>query len=151
MIQITARKFKAAIKRDPPSAPNILTAEDPVGAFESAIPLLVEILPDKCSSSELVRDILWSTYNHHPVGLKTLHRLDQDRKDAVLAIINLRMAFGVNANPMFEELLELSGELKRREETLALAKELNLPYFAYPLTYDQGCELVEAIDRRDSR
>lgn len=63
-----------------PSAPNILTAEDPVGAFESAIPLLVEILPDKCSSSDLVRDILWSTYNGHPVSLNRLHILDQDRK-----------------------------------------------------------------------
>lgn len=132
-----------------PSAPNILTAEDPVGAFESAIPLLVEILPDKCSSSELVREIVWSAYNGHPVSLNRLHILDQDRKDAVLAVINLRMDPYSRSAERLKNLLEESGEFKRRELTLAEATQHGLYYTNddYPLSDIQASALIERINR----
>ena len=60
-----------------PPAPDILTADDPIAAFESAIPLLLDILPHYCGSSDLVRGILWSVYNGHPVSLNRLANLDR--------------------------------------------------------------------------
>lgn len=94
-----------------PPAPVILTADDPIGAYESAIPLLLDILPDRSGSSCLVKEIVWSIYNNHPVGLSRICTLDQDRKDAVLAVINLRMALGGNSDPIIRELLEQTGTL----------------------------------------
>jgi hypothetical protein len=61
----------------------------------------------------LVKEIVWSIYNNHPVGLSRVCTLDQDRKDAVLAILNLRMALGGNSDPIIRKLLEETGTLPR--------------------------------------
>ena len=133
-----------------PTPPTILTAEDPVSAYESAIPLLLEILPDGSGSSCLIRDIVWSIYNNHPVCLSKVCCLDQDRKEVVLALINFRMALGGNSDVYIHQLLNDSGEFLRRAETLALARELGLPFTSYPFTNAQACELAQAINQRDA-
>lgn len=129
--------------------PDQLTADDPIAAFESAIPLLLEILPINCGSSDLVRKIVWSTFNGHPVSLHRLHILDQDRKDAVLAVINLRMVPYSNSEELLRNLLEKSGEFKRREQTLTEAKQHGLYYTNadYPLTDEQTSTLIERINK----
>lgn len=131
-------------------SPQKLTADDAIAAYESAIPLLLKILPDKSGSSCLIREIVWSIYNNRPVGLSKVCCLDQDRKDAVLALINLRMEIGGNSDSYIYDLLEESGEFARRVEAEALAKELALPFKAYPLTDDEMRAMVQAINRRDS-
>jgi len=132
-----------------PPAPAVLTTDNPIAAFESAIPLLLEILPIYCGSSDLVREIVWSVYNGHPVSLNRLHILDQDRKDAVLAVINLRMDPYSRSGDLLEKLLEESGEFKRREQTLELAKEHGFFYTNkdYPLSDDQTSALMERVNR----
>lgn len=130
--------------------PDQLTADNPIAAFESAIPLLLEILPIYCGSSDLVREIVWSVYNGHPVSLKRLHILDQDRKDAVLAIINLRMVPYNSSEERLKNLLEESGELKRRDETNELARKHGLYDYEYPLTNDQWSTLNERISKANA-
>lgn len=141
-----------------PTPPQILTASDPIGAFESAIPLLIEILPDKCSSSDLVREIVWSIYHNHPVSLFKVCILDQDRKDAVLALINLRMALGGDSHEYVHQLLKDSGELDRYAEAKAQAEKLGVRYTFYPLTrrleprnYDEMADSARALDKAESR
>lgn len=131
-------------------SPQKLNADDAIAAYESAIPLLLKILPDMCGSSCLIREIVWSIYNNRPVGLSKVACLDQDRKDAVLALLNLRMDLGGNSDSYIHELLEESGEFGRREEAEALAKELGVPFRIYPLTDDELRVRNQAIDRRNA-
>lgn len=126
-----------------------LTADDPTLAFESAIPLLHEILPHRCGSSDLVRNVLWSIYNGHPVSLDRLASLDKDRKDAVLAIINIRMDPYGYSEQWLHDVLEDSGELERRDKTDELARKHGLYDFHYPLTDDQWSILHERISKAD--
>jgi hypothetical protein len=140
-----------------PPAPEVLTADDPIAAYESAVPLLLDILPDKSSSSCLVREIVWSIYNNHPVGLSRICTLDQYRKDAVLAVINLRMALGGNSDPIIRELLEESGELARSKEAQQQATTLNVRHSFYPgdrldpSDYDQMSNAARALDKAENR
>jgi hypothetical protein len=134
-----------------PPAPEILTADNPIAAFESAIPLLLEILPHYCGSSDLVRGIVWSVYNGHPVSLHRLANLDQDRKNAALAIINFRMSPYDYSEQSLRDLLEKSGELKRRDETNALARKHGLYDYEYPLTDDQWSTLNERISKANAQ
>lgn len=131
-------------------SPQKLTADDAIAAYESVIPLLLKILPDKSGSSCLIREIVWSVYNNRPVGLSKVCCLDQDRKDVVLALINLRMEIGGNSDSYIHDVLEESGEFARREEAEALANQLGVPFVAYPLTDDERAKTVRAINKRDA-
>ena len=101
---LTARPVKVTFAK-----PEVLTPADPIAAYESAIPLLLDILPDKSGSSCLVLEIVRSLFNNHPVGLSRVCILDQDRKDAVLAVINLRMALGGDSDEYIRKLLVDAG------------------------------------------
>lgn len=89
--------------------PEVLTPADPIATFERAVPLLLDILPGQSGSCCLIREIVWSLFNNHPVGLSRVCTLDQDRKDALLAVINLRMALGGDSNNYIRKLLVDAG------------------------------------------
>jgi hypothetical protein len=117
-----------------PPAPEILTAEDPLSAYESAIPTLLDALQHECSSSCLIREIVWSVYNNHAVGLSKICCLDQTNKDAVLAVINLRMSLGGDSIRYIRDLLKTSGEFARMREAEDQAKKLGVRHVFYPLS-----------------
>ena len=89
--------------------PEVLTPAYPIAAFERAIPLLLDILPGQSGSCCLIREIVWSLFNKRPVGLSRVCTLDQDRKDALLAVINLRMALGGDSDNYIRNLLVDAG------------------------------------------
>ena len=115
-----------------PPAPEVLTAEDPLSAFESAIPTLLAALPHESGSSCLIREIIWSVFNNHAVGLSKICCLDQTNKDAVLAVINLRMSLGGDSNSYIRDLLKQSGEFDRMREAEEQARELGVRHVFYP-------------------
>ncbi len=117
-----------------PPAPEVLTADDPLRAYESAIPTLLAALPHESGSSCLIREIIWSVFNNHPVGLSKICCLDQANKDAVLAVINLRMSLGGDSDSYIRDLLTNSGEFDRMRESEEQARELGVRHVFYPQT-----------------
>ena len=137
-----------------PPAPEVLTADDPLRAYESAIPTLLAALPHESGSSCLIREIVWSVYNNHPVGLSKVCCLDQANKDAVLAVINLRMSLGGDSDSYIRDLLTTSGEFARMREAEKQARELGVRHVFYPKShwddpgeYDDMASAARALNK----
>jgi hypothetical protein len=93
-------------------SPDQIDIDDSIEKFENAKPLLIASLKDRCSSSEFIRDLLWSIYNgRREVKMLSLCNLDEDHANAVLALIHLRVALKGEAETLLRNLLIESGEV----------------------------------------
>jgi len=128
--------------------PMNLTAEDPIAAFKSAVPQLIECMQHQSEVSDLIRGMVWSLWNSRPVSLNRVDVLDQSSKDAILAVINLRMYIGVGADSYLDKLLRQSGEFNRQYDFLKNAEELGLYTVFYPPGFGDYEELDNARAKR---
>lgn len=89
-------------------------------------PLLIETLTYHWSTGQggRLRNILWSLYTcSHLVNLgDACSGLDTDLAEAVGTVINARLIFGPEVEPLLGEILRVSGEFVRfnQEETAAM-------------------------------